>query len=928
MDRDNFVGREREIADALRRLADAREGSGAVVLIDGEPGMGKTALADQIAQHAAAQGWTTAWGSCLEVEGAPAYWPWIQVLRDLGVSAENLISPSPTDDTGSRFQLFDEVIQVLREAATPGGLLMVLDDLHCADVPSLRLLQILAAEAAHRSILVFGLYRAAEVHAHPELTDVVSGILRERGAGQLTLKGLAHSEVELLARRALPVRPDDALVRAVEERSEGNPFFVLELLRLIGASGTVQHSLPRVLRDVIARRLDGLQPATRHLLREAAVLGREFTVGLLAEVSGQTPTTVLDLLEDARARDLVVPGGGHVLRFVHALTQEVAYAELSTVDQRKLHRQAADAIGSDEDDLIDVHAHHLRQAAPLGGAQEALDVTLRAAVRAHSQLAYEHAAFQYRQALDLLPLIPAPFPSRQELLLELARCEFRTGAIAAAWQSCREAAVLARAAGDGATVADAATVVRGISNDPVCDEIHQLCRDALDLVRGTDPVREARVLAQLSVTASPWAEPDPELSQRALRAAEASGDPDARFLAVQARQSALNNPRYALERLTNGERAVQLGIETGRDDYLAWGHVWRLDAFWELGRRLQVNQELAAFAGVVRHMKEPLGVWRLKMIQATLATLEGRYRDARSLADEALLIGRRGGHQGADFVHLIFRSDLARQTGEGLAEAEDSVRRFAEEGPYLARSWHAVQLAGMGRFDDAAEVWATVVPHLGSLPRHAPEWLPATAGSANLCVALNDTATAAAIYADLLPFADRQMISGAHTPWGGPVALYLGKLARLLDDWAAAATHLASALDNCTAMGSPPYEAITRAETARLLLVRRGPGDPREADAHLEAALATARRLGMAPLAAEVDALLASHRRGRATPLSPREEQLAGLVADGLSNRQIASRLYLSERTVETHVRNILTKLGFDSRVQIASWVASRPREH
>jgi DNA-binding CsgD family transcriptional regulator len=183
------------------------------------------------------------------------------------------------------------------------------------------------------------------------------------------------------------------------------------------------------------------------------------------------------------------------------------------------------------------------------------------------------------------------------------------------------------------------------------------------------------------------------------------------------------------------------------------------------------------------------------------------------------------------------------------------------------------------------------------------------------------------IYARILPFADRQVIAGAHTPWHGPAALYLGKLARLLEDWEAAETHLSAAQESSVAIGSPPYQAMSHLEIARLMLARRRPADLRDAETHLETALTIARRLGLAPIETEAATILHLRRRGRTTPLSAREDQVAALVADGLSNRQIASRLHIAERTAENHVRNILAKLGFDSRARIASWFAHRPRE-
>ena len=910
------------MADFDRRLAAARAGSGAVVLVQGDAGAGKTALAYALVGRARRAGARVAWGACLEGEGAPAYRPWIQILRELGESGSVLLDPAG-GEAGSRFHLFDEVAGLLRTAAADRGLLLVVDDLHWADVPSMRLLQAVAAAAADSRLLVVGLYRGRAEFPHVELAAALREVLRERATTRLTLAGLTPPEVAALATSTVGRRLHDALVRTVQRRAEGNPLFVLELVRLVEASGGVESGLPDSIREIIARRLDRLPPATRQSLRRAAVLGREFTADVLGALVDEPPDRLHDLLDPAITAELLRVGDAESLRFAHVLTRDVLYAELATAEGQRLHARAAEALRADAEASVDALAYHLRQAAPISGAGEALRVTREAARRARKQLAYEHAAFQYRAALGLLPLVHGSDALRAELLLDSARCEFRSGAVEDAWRSCHAAADLGRATGVAAVVADAATVLRGITNSPLTAEIHAMSREALVMLRGTDPVREAKVLAQLAITADPFAGGrEPGLSRRALQTAEATGDPDARFLAMQARHGDLVDGRHVLERLSIGERAIRLADEAGRQEYAAWGHTWRLDSFWELGRRVQLDAELAAFAGVVGQLREPLWRWRLTMMRAVLALFEGRFQAARTLADEALEIGVRGGYKGADLFHLIFRSHLGLQTGIGLDAVEADVRRFLETGPYLARSWHVQVLAGMGRLNEASALWDTIVPHLAAFPRDAPEWIIAGGGNAELCVAFGDRTTAAAVYESLLPYADRQIISGAHTPSYGPASLYLGMLAALLERWEPAETHLRAALAASKAMGSAPYEAIAHLELARLL-GRQRPQDS-AANTHLDNALRTASRLGMAPLAAAATTFNAARTAGRL--LSAREEQVAALVAEGLSNRQIATRLRLSERTAENHVTHILTKLGFDSRARIAAWHASRRR--
>jgi DNA-binding CsgD family transcriptional regulator len=923
-----FVGRESELATLESGLAAARNGDGGLVLIHGDPGIGKSALAAEATRLARVAGMRTCWGGCLESDGAAPYRPWTQILSSLGGPVEMLSA-----DADSRFRLFDEVVDQLRKAATDRGLLIVVDDLHCADVPSLRLLQVLASAVSGSQMYVVGLCRRAALHSRRDFAGIATAILREPAVGSLPLDGLDSSQAIELARQTLTWMPDDELLAAIERRAQGNPLFVMELARLsTGANTTL---LPASIRDVIADRLGQLPADARDALRAASVLGRDFSAGQLGDI---TEVPVIDLTErisDAVTAELVTIAGVGRYRFVHVLVREVAYAELTAPVRQELHLRAARSIAAHEQgatsQALDMLAHHLREAATLSTdpalLSDALAATMRAAGSAGRQLAYEQAAYQYRHALDILPMLSSAPVTREALLLDLAQCEFRSGAVADAWRSCLAVADIGRARGDIATVARAALVVRGLSNDPICEQIHALCREALATIGAADPVLTARLLGQLAVTANPWSGGiEPGLSERALVASEASGDPDARFLALQARHSALTDYRYTLDRLSLGERAVQLGRETGRDDYLAWGHSWRADAFWQLGRRVQLGGELAAYAAVVGHLREPLARWRLTLMRASLAMLEGRFAEAAELADAARAIGRRGGHDEAEFVHIIFQTHLAPMTAADVTMAEAFIRQVVRQGNVLTRAWLASLLVSLDRLDEAADEWSVVRPHLAEFPRYAHEWIVTTASTVDICIRLDDAEVVPHLYSDLLPFADGMVAAGAHTPSMGPVALYLGRAAMHLGDMSAAYRHLRTALDLCEAMGAAPHEAMTRTELARLLLVRREPNDLESAQKHVVAALAVANRLGMTRLIAQAGTLRERLTGGRSKPLSPREQEVAGLVAAGLSNRQIAERLYLSERTVETHVRSIFAKLGFESRASIASWYTARSR--
>jgi DNA-binding CsgD family transcriptional regulator len=488
---------------------------------------------------------------------------------------------------------------------------------------------------------------------------------------------------------------------------------------------------------------------------------------------------------------------------------------------------------------------------------------------------------------------------RRQELLELARQQFRAGEVAAASHTCVLLAELSRAAGDAATLADAALVVRRPIDRAVRARVHALAAEALVALGGTDPVRTARVRAQLEVTADPFHVEPPDAGEPDDR------DPETVFLDLQARVGALPDPQ---ERLTLARCAIALGRRTADLEYQAWGRRWRMDALVTVGRFAELPGEIEK----AEALAERLGPdWRslLVLTRAADHLRQGRFSAAMRLADEARDLSRPGGEAG--YLHLVFASAVARFTGGGLDEVIAAVRRFVEGLPFHARSWLCVQLVAGGRLDEAAELWRALAPHVTEIPPQAPEFLIATVGNAEVCARLRDTATAARLYDLLLPSDGRHAIAYAYGPYEGPVALALGRLAGLTGRSEAARRHLSEALDVAQRLECHPHAAEAHAELARLLGARTRAGRD-----HADAALATGRRLGMAPLTRAVETWL---RSAALDPvLTHRENEIAALVAQGLTNAGIAARLTLSERTVENHVSRILRKLGLTSRTALA----------
>ena len=337
-----FVGRQRELAALDGWLRAAGRGQGGLVLIDGEPGLGKTTLAAELARSARAAGMRTGWGTCPGREEAAPFQLWTQVLAGLG---HPVVAVAPT-----RPRFFADVIEAVGSAATGTGLLLILDDLHWADVPSVRLLAELAARLHAgdrlRTVLVLGLYRGADLDTQPDLARFVTAIARGPGVRRISLAPMTASEVDQLVREVLSTSPAEPVLRAIRAAAEGNPLFAVELGRLAEAGQPVPGAaaVPPGIRDVIASRLDQLPDSTRALVRTAAVLGRDFPVSLLSQVADQPADVVADQLETARARALLTAGPAGQLRFSHVLTQEVAYRELAPSQRQRLHLRAGELL--------------------------------------------------------------------------------------------------------------------------------------------------------------------------------------------------------------------------------------------------------------------------------------------------------------------------------------------------------------------------------------------------------------------------------------------------------------------------------------------------------------------------------------------------------------------------------------------------------
>jgi predicted ATPase len=466
----DFVCREKELALARDVLHEALAGRGQLLLLVGEPGIGKTRLAVELGRIARERGALVLWGRCQEGEGERAYGPWLQILRaalsewgaDLlhaelgeGAAAELAtllpelrermpeLPPPEKDADRARTLLFDGLERLIRSRAADKPLLLVLDDLHCADEPSLRLLRSLCYRLAELRTLVVGSYRDLEVGGRHPLAATLADLARAHPPRrQLLLRGLEPGCVRRFIERRTGVEPPPALVAACHARSEGNPLFLLELLHWLESRGGTlseppdgfEHEVPEGIRQVIRRRLAALSEPCRAALAAASVSGREFATHVLTPVLEQSREEMIELLTEAETAHALDPvrGSPGRFRFAHTLIRETLYEDLPSLVRAKLHLRTGEALEAlyRPRPLVPTRAplpirgahlaelaHHFAAALPVGDGARALDYCERAGEHALSLLAFEEAERHFGRALRVLE---AASPADEEARARLA----------------------------------------------------------------------------------------------------------------------------------------------------------------------------------------------------------------------------------------------------------------------------------------------------------------------------------------------------------------------------------------------------------------------------------------------------------------------------------------------------------------------------
>jgi DNA-binding CsgD family transcriptional regulator/nucleoside-triphosphatase THEP1 len=925
---DGLVGRGRELARLASWLDGTRAGAGRLVLCAGEPGIGKTRLAQELADRARSAGVRVAWGACAEAGDAPALWPWRQVLRALGVDLAAALAGA-TGSVEDRFRAVDEVGSALRAAARPDGLLVVVDDVHRADPASLAVLRHVAVAAASTGVLVLAAHRDREPGRG--LADLLPELAGAPGAERLDLRPFGPSEVADQLATMAP-RSDTTDAAEVLRVTGGNPLFVREVARAIEEGTWRPERPPRSVLDAVGARLARLRPAARDLLCSAAVLGRDVAVPVLAAASGLSATACAALLDELDGHGLVDPVGPGAYRFCHVLVRDAVEAALPTRERLDRHRAAARALEGQGDDtaehVADI-ARHWRELAPYGEGDRARRWTVRAGEDAVARLDPAAGARLYGLALDL----GAAGSERCRLLVARGEAASAAGDLATARDAAVEASRWALDAGR-ADLAGAAGLVLEAVPDPAINAVaRHLVDDALAVVADGDEAMRARLLARRSQLAFYDGDQDrvATTSARALAVARDVRGPDrdpALAAALRARYEACPGPAGLAERAELAREMVALGGRSGTPRTSMWGEIWTVETMVESGRLAEAAEELAALDVAVERVGGPVAAWHADRVRACVLQSRGRYDAAAAAAKRAF--DRMSAVEPVPAVGAFFGFHAALSTHVGVRpEVRPFLDRPFDPPPRFRVQYLVVRasvLVAAGDPDRAAASYQQAGPPAGwELPVFFV--VPAVTCAALVCGALGRHEELAALLARLEPHRGEQ-VSGSGVFSRGPVELSLGRGALDLGRLDAAVDDLEAAGESAQRCGAPGFVAEARHHLARALEARGAPGDHDRAVVANAEADRLARALGMTAYVGPTAVFGERLRAARDPGLTPRESEVAALVGEGLTNRQIAGRLTISERTAESHVQHVLTKLGFSSRSQIAVWRLGAGRPH
>lgn len=971
-----LVGRAQELAFCQQRIEEACAGRAAALVIQGEAGLGKSRLAAAIRDIATAAGMTCLEGRCADHVPVP-YMPIADIIeqvassfsrRDLESATKGAVLPLiriapglrrflpdpptegvPPQPEQERHASFAAVRDLLDSLSRVTPLLLIIDDIHWADEPSLLLLRYLLRLPASRRVLIVLTARTERpVRAVSSgASALVAEIERRDANAVLHLDELTTDEVTSLIAAVCRREPPSYISAALYKRTGGNPLFVEQVLfellrdgllfdhrdRWIELTSLDSMPIPAGVHGIIDARLHQASAEAQHLLTVAAVAGLRSDYAVISAVSRLDGDSALSAIEWAERANLITidqEERGFVVSFRHDLIRQDILGRVSLPRLQATHLALAQTIESLFDATTgeydsDLALHYLQS-----GSADHRDSALRylqsAARRASRATAFEDAARLYAEALALVD--PAQQRERCLLLLQLGEARKRVSDSDLARDAFAEAATLAESMGDARAFAAAAL---GYSRSwpsvgSVDDHAVELLNLALQRITEDDLELKARLLAKYGLQMLYSGAPG-DVLRRAREAVECSrlaGDKVTLARALQVLHAAMWQPSHLHERLKVADEIIEIAAEVGDESISLWGIRPKIADLMELGDVLAAEANIQAYDEGATLARVPIYLWQAAVRRAMVAIFRGNLDGGESLAQKALELGRQA--EGQNLIAAFGGQLLVVRWQQGrLPELRPLIEASLRNEPNVPL-WAAVLAfieVESGNRSAAAPLLDRLAQDRFAALGREDSGLVVLILASLVCHRLGDGIRAEQLFELLEPYEGRNIVVSEGVASVGAASGYLGMLAATARRFDEAERLLRDAIDMNSRMGGRPWLARAQFELARVLLTRRKSGDRRDASELIRTALGIARDGGYRSLQDEIEAFQRAHKRltpDRLDGLTPRETEVLALIASGKSTREISDALVLSARTTARHVTNIYAKIGVRNRVEATAY--------
>jgi predicted ATPase/DNA-binding SARP family transcriptional activator len=896
-----FVGREAELERLMVLWDDVDSAERKLVLLVGEAGIGKTRLAAEFALRAHEGGATVLYGRCDEDGGEP-YQPFAEAVRTLVVAspgaarekanlsrllpdlAPQLGIPSSAtldDAKAERRALFEAVGATIAASSAQSSVVVVIDDLHWAAKPTLLMLRHLLRINDGSRVLVVATYRDTDVdRAHP-LSEVLADLRREVDMTRLAVSGLDSAGIVAYVEATTGQELDERerrLADLVREQTEGNPFFVVEVLRHLVDTGAVYRSegrwhadlegiaaagLPEGVRDVIGRRLGRLSDDANRALASAAVIGPTFSLVVLEGVMAGGHEDVLDAIEQSIRAGLITESGPGAYSFSHALIRQTLYEELTSTRRARMHRQVGEALEAlpQPETHVEALAHHFAEAALDGQAAKAADYAFAAGQRSIERLAHEEAISQFERGLEMLEIDSEPDHGRRaELLRMLAIAKWSRGDRDGARDASSRAAVAVRRSGNAKQLAQLAVLRSALADLGVEDELAvQLCNEALEQLRSDEPALRARVLAayaRYEAVQFGRGREAQTLASEAVELARTAGDRDVLASAMSAHLSALRGIGRPERQVEIATELVELADKSNNHRSMGEALRYRSLAYLELGLIDDVRIDLETLESLGRNQRLWFAAAFATALRTAIAVLEGRFEAARELGELAAQQARGDFDLTTVVSGVMMNARMHEGNWAGAADLALTAAAYSSGlGPWVPVA-NSLAPAAENDLEGVRNALSEIVdgPTI-NLPHDLIRVFGACLMT-DACARVGYTLPANSLMEVLRLHAGCLVPAGGGAGIGGVVDHYLGVLNTLLERWDEAVASFETALSIAERVGSPVFRTHTNLWYGRMLLDRGDPDDHERAVTMVQDALGTAEELGMALVARDARTLL------------------------------------------------------------------------